>query len=91
MFRLRKKNPPFGTDESPIMEYTYSEQVRVVDGNCRVQFESTRDFLLKTGYEEIREDELVPVGDTSGHSETEDDAPSGRSISRNRSSNKHRR
>jgi hypothetical protein len=62
MFRLKKKKPPFGTVENPIWEYTYSEQVRVVEGQCEVRLESTRDYLLKMGYEEIKESELVSVG-----------------------------
>ena len=62
MFRLRKKNPPFGTAETPLWEYAYSEQVKVVDGMCEVIHQSTRDYLLKTGYEEILDKEPAGVG-----------------------------
>ncbi len=48
------------------MEYAYSEQVKVVDGICDVIHLSTRDYLLKVGYEEILESELVGVGQTTG-------------------------
>lgn len=69
MYRLRKKRPPFGTAESPIWEYAYSEQVKVVDGFCDVEKETTRDYLLKIGYEEV-EVELAAVGPSlNGHSE----------------------
>ncbi len=76
MFLLRKRNPPFGTEDSPIWEYTYSEQVRVVDGRCDVKLESTRDFLLKMGYEEVNEGELAGVGiGISDHAEERSNAP----------------
>jgi hypothetical protein len=65
MFRLRKKNPPFGTVEAPIMEYAYSEQVKVVEGQCDVVHQSTKDFLLKSGYEEILDQEPVAAGVTT--------------------------
>jgi hypothetical protein len=64
MFRLRKKNPPFGTVEAPLWEYAYSEQVKVVDGLCDVNQQSTKDYLLKLGYEEIAESEFAGVAQT---------------------------
>lgn len=57
MFRLRKKRPPFGTEDSPLLEHAYSEEVRVVNGLCEVQHDTTRDYLLKNGYEEIEAEE----------------------------------
>ena len=73
MFRLRKKNPPFGTAEAPLWEYAYSEQVKVMDGMCDVIHQSTRDYLLKTGYEEILDKEPVGVGQSTS-------APTGESV-----------
>ena len=53
MFKLRKLHPPFGTQESPITEASYSEgEVRVVDGLCDVRLPETRDRLLKMGYQD---------------------------------------
>ena len=54
-FRLRKQNPPYGTEDSPQWEFAYSEQVKVVDGLCDVESPSTRDYLVKLGYEEVTE------------------------------------
>ena len=66
MFQLRKKRPPFGTQESPILEYAYSEQVKVVNGLCDVQLGATRDYLLKMGYEDVElEEALISPGDIS--------------------------
>ena len=48
------------------MEYAYSEQVSVVGGECEVRHLATRDYLLKVGYEEIRDEELVAAGVESG-------------------------
>lgn len=48
------------------MEYAYSEQVKVVDGMCDVIHQSTRDYLLKVGYEEILDQEPVAAGVTAG-------------------------
>ncbi|MCG3206070.1 MAG: hypothetical protein KCHDKBKB_02796 [Elusimicrobia bacterium] len=71
MFHLRKKRPPFGTEESPLWEHAYSEEVKVVEGICHVEYETTRDYLLKNGYEEIEteETELVPSLNGSDHAE----------------------
>ncbi len=69
MFRLKKKNPPFGTAESPVWEYAYSEQVKVVEGLCVAQNASTRDYLVKLGYEEILDEEPAPaLAGSNGHS-----------------------
>lgn len=77
MFHLRKKRPPFGTEESPLWEHAYSEEVKVVDGLCHVEHETTRDYLLKNGYEEVdvEETELVPSLNGSNHSEPAPRAP----------------
>lgn len=71
MFHLRKKRPPFGTEESPLWEHAYSEEVKVVNGLCQVEHETTRDYLLKNGYEEVEteEAELVPSLNGSNHAE----------------------
>ncbi|MBI2069447.1 MAG: hypothetical protein HYT79_02515 [Elusimicrobia bacterium] len=52
MFRLRKTEPPFGTEQDPLWEHAYAEQVKVVDGICEVQDPASRDYLLKMGYSE---------------------------------------
>ena len=64
MFHLRKKRPPFGTDDTPILEHAYSEEVKVINGLCQVEHETTRDYLLKNGYEEVQteETEIAPSG-----------------------------
>ena len=59
MFRLRKIYPPFGTDTTPLWEYAYSEQVKVINGLCEVQSPITRDYLLNMGYQMV--DEVVPL------------------------------
>ncbi|MBI4063476.1 MAG: hypothetical protein HY401_04155 [Elusimicrobia bacterium] len=71
MFRLRKTEPPFGTEQDPLWEHAYAEEVKVVDGICEVQDPTSRDYLLKMGYseavpaegggEEIKEKEPVAV------------------------------
>ncbi|MBI4369253.1 MAG: hypothetical protein HY547_03375 [Elusimicrobia bacterium] len=61
MFRLRKTYPPFGTEQDPLWEHAYAEQVKVVDGICEVQDPTTRDYLLKMGYEEIKEEKPIAV------------------------------
>jgi hypothetical protein len=67
MFRLRKVHPPYGTKEAPVREHAYSEEVTVVNGACEVREITTRDFLLKTGYEEINEEAGATMenGDTA--------------------------
>ncbi len=56
MFRLRKLQPPFGTEDSPQYEPTYNEgMVPVVGGVCEVRTPESRDRLIKLGYEEIQE------------------------------------
>ena len=77
MFHLRKKRPPFGTEESPLWEHAYSEEVKVVDGLCHVEHEATRDYLLKNGYEEVEteETELVPSLNGANHEEPVPRAP----------------
>lgn len=67
MFHLRKKRPPLGTTESPLFEHAYSEQVKVVDGFCVVEKESTRDYLLKIGYEEVEVELATAVPSENGH------------------------
>lgn len=52
-YKLKKMVAPFGTKEAPLFESSYSESVEVVDGLCEVHEVSTRDYLLKLGYEEI--------------------------------------
>lgn len=79
MYRLRKKRPPFGTEESPILEYAYSEQVKVVNGVCDVQNDATRDYLLKMGYEEIEVEEASVAPSENGAEEWDEPAPSPRS------------
>ncbi len=71
MFRLRKKRPPFGTEESPLWEHAYSEEVKVVEGLCDVQHDTTRDYLLKNGYEEVETEELplAPSRNGANHEE----------------------
>jgi hypothetical protein len=61
MFRLRKIYPPFGTDTTPLWEYAYSEQVKVINGLCEVQSPITRDYLLNMGYQMV--DEVVPLSE----------------------------
>jgi hypothetical protein len=62
LFRLKKLHPPFGSKIVPQYESTYSEGlIKVVDGVCEVAKEASRDYLLKIGYEEIRDD-LVLAG-----------------------------
>lgn len=76
MYRLRKKRPPFGTEESPILEYAYTEQVKVVNGLCDVENEATRDYLLKMGYEEIEvEDAVVAPSENGSEDEIESPVP----------------
>ena len=61
-FKLKKLCPPFGTPESPIWEFGYDEQVRVVGGLCTVKSPAMRDRLVKMGYEVAIEDEGPPAG-----------------------------
>jgi len=57
MHKLKKQHPPFGSLEAPLFEGSYSEGlIEVVDGNCTVNLEATRDRLLKLGYEELLEE-----------------------------------
>jgi len=57
MFKLKKQHPPFGSQDAPLFEGSYSEGlIEVVDGNCTVNLEATRDRLLKLGYEELLEE-----------------------------------
>ena len=75
MFRLRKKRPPFGTEASPIMEYAYSEQVKVVNGLCEVHHQATRDYLLKIGYEEVEQEIAAVTPSENGSDGPEDSSP----------------
>lgn len=53
MFKLKKLHPPFGSQDNPFIEASYSEgAIPVVDGLCEVRLPETRDRLLKTGYVE---------------------------------------
>ncbi len=61
MFRLRKIYPPYGTETTPLWEFAYSEQVKVVNGLCEVQSPVTRDYLLNMGYEQVNE--VVPLSE----------------------------
>lgn len=61
MFRLRKIYPPFGTETTPLWEYAYSEQVKVINGLCEVQSPITRDYLLNMGYQQV--EEIVPLSE----------------------------
>ncbi|OIO09524.1 MAG: hypothetical protein AUJ52_06265 [Elusimicrobia bacterium CG1_02_63_36] len=70
--KLRKLCPPFGTPESPIWEFGYDEQVRVVGGLCIVKSPAMRDRLVKMGYELATEDEAPPAG---GEAEENDASP----------------
>lgn len=70
MFHLRKKRPPFGTEESPLWEHAYSEEVKVVEGLCHVEHDTTRDYLLKNGYEEVVAEEAALAPSMNGASET---------------------
>ena len=65
MFRLRKIYPPFGTEITPLWEYAYSEQVKVINGLCEVQDPVTRDYLLNMGYQMV--DEIVPLAEQPVH------------------------
>ena len=68
MFHLRKKRPPFGTEEIPLWEHAYSEEVKVVNGLCQVEHDSTRGYLLKNGYEEVETEELIVAPSENGAS-----------------------
>ena len=61
MYRLRKIYPPFGTETTPLWEYAYSEQVKVINGLCEVKSPITRDYLLNMGYQEV--EEIVPLSE----------------------------
>ncbi len=61
-FKLKKMVPPFGTPESPIWEFGYDEQVRVVGGLCIAKSPAMRDRLIKMGYELAAADEAPPAG-----------------------------
>lgn len=61
MYKLRKVHPPYGTEITPIWEFAYSEQVRVVNGLCEVKLAITRDFLLNMGYELVAEEIPAPA------------------------------
>ena len=53
MFKLKKLHPPFGSQDNPFIEASYSEgAIPVVDGLCEVRLPETRARLLKTGYVE---------------------------------------
>jgi len=57
LYRLKKQHPPFGSPDAPLFEGSYSEGlIEVIDGNCAVNLEETRDRLLKLGYEELLEE-----------------------------------
>lgn len=86
MFRLRKKRPPFGTEESPLLEHAYSEEVKVVDGLCEVEHETTRDYLLKSGYEEVEaeDSDLAPSLNGSNNSEPDSIVPKPRAKKKRR-------
>ncbi|MFA5138339.1 MAG: hypothetical protein WC728_03820 [Elusimicrobiota bacterium] len=60
-FKLKKLHPPFGTAESPLWEFGYDEEVRVVGGLCEVRSPGLRDRLLKMGYEPATEDTPPPA------------------------------
>ena len=58
MYRLKKLHPPFGSTDMPVYEGSYSEGlIPVIDGNCTVKLQETRDRLLKMGYADVQEDE----------------------------------
>jgi len=40
-----------------LWEHAYSEEVTVVNGLCQVEHETTREYLLKSGYEEVETEE----------------------------------
>jgi hypothetical protein len=61
MYRLRKIYPPFGTETTPLWEYAYSEQVKVINGLCEVKSPITRDYLLNMGYQQV--EEIVPLSE----------------------------
>ena len=53
VFKLKKLLPPFGSQDNPFIEASYSEgAIPVVDGLCEVRLPETRDRLLKIGYVE---------------------------------------
>lgn len=59
MFKLKKMNPPFGTEVTPFYEATYAEGIiKVIDGLCAVKHLDSRDQLLRLGYTEV----LPPAG-----------------------------
>ncbi len=73
------------------MEYAYSEQVKVVEGMCDVFHVTTKDYLLKVGYEEIPESELAAAGQPAGSpSEEAFEPPAQRSPSKKLEKKKRR-
>lgn len=57
MYKLKKLQPPYGSREAPVYEGSYSEGlIEVIDGNCTVSLDATRDRLVKLGYAEILEE-----------------------------------
>lgn len=77
-FKLRKLCPPFGTPESPLWEFGYDEQVRVVGGLCTVRSPAMRDRLVKMGYELAPEDASPPAG---GEAEGTEAGPASEEVS----------
>jgi len=62
MYKLKKISPPFGTEEMPIMESSYSEgMLKVINGICEVKFPETRDRLVKLGYIDITQTVQIPI------------------------------
>ena len=60
-FKLKKLNPPYGCENSPLWEFGYDEEVIVVDGLCEAKSPAMRDRLLKLGYVLAEKGEAAPA------------------------------
>ena len=59
MFKLRKTDPPLGTEAAPLYEATYSEGlIKVVDGFCEVRDKDSRARLIELGYHDTVDTEV---------------------------------
>jgi hypothetical protein len=53
------------------LEHAYSEEVRVVNGLCEIESATTRDYLLKSGYEEVEVEDAGIAPSLNGSSDSE--------------------